>query len=148
LDARDHPETPHILVLDEMNLSHVERYFADILSAMESGEEITLHSDGQARSPVPERVRWPKNVYVVGTVNVDETTYMFSPKVLDRANVVEFRVDPERLAEAGSGASSFVDLPRIEGKGAEFAALFARRDHVPDLAPSLSARVREELRQI
>ncbi len=40
------------------------------------------------RSTVP----LPSNLFVVGTVNVDETTYMFSPKVLDRANTIEFRV--------------------------------------------------------
>ena len=32
---------------------------------------------------------WSKNLKIIGTVNIDETTYMFSPKVLDRANVIE-----------------------------------------------------------
>jgi 5-methylcytosine-specific restriction protein B len=39
----------------------------------------------------------PRNLFVVGTVNVDETTYMFSPKVLDRAFTFEFRVNPDEL---------------------------------------------------
>jgi len=45
LRAKDDPENPYFLILDEMNLSHVERYFADFLSAMESGEAISLHDD-------------------------------------------------------------------------------------------------------
>ena len=65
-----------------MNLSHVERYFADFLSAIESGEKIPLYGE--------EELTLPQNLFIIGTVNVDETTYMFSPKVLDRANVIEF----------------------------------------------------------
>jgi 5-methylcytosine-specific restriction endonuclease McrBC GTP-binding regulatory subunit McrB len=33
----------------------------------------------------------PPNLYIIGSVNIDETTYMFSPKVLDRAFTIEFR---------------------------------------------------------
>ena len=73
---------PHFLILDEMNLSHVERYFADFLSAIESGENIPLYGE--------KELEIPPNLFIIGTVNVDETTYMFSPKVLDRANVLEF----------------------------------------------------------
>lgn len=73
---------PYFLILDEMNLSHVERYFADFLSAIESGEKIPLYGE--------EELTLPENLFIIGTVNVDETTYMFSPKVLDRANVIEF----------------------------------------------------------
>ena len=74
---------PHFLILDEMNLSHVERYFADFLSAIESNEAIPLHGE--------DELEIPSNLFVIGTVNVDETTYMFSPKVLDRANTIEFK---------------------------------------------------------
>ena len=73
---------PHFLILDEMNLSHVERYFADFLSAIESNESIPLYGE--------EELEIPYNLFIIGTVNVDETTYMFSPKVLDRANTIEF----------------------------------------------------------
>ncbi|PWB85216.1 hypothetical protein [Methanobrevibacter thaueri] len=66
-----------------MNLSHVERYFADFLSAIESGEEIPLYGN---KYPL----KLSSNLFIIGTVNVDETTYMFSPKVLDRANTIEF----------------------------------------------------------
>jgi len=78
---------PHFLILDEMNLSHVERYFADFLSALESGETIPLHNQ---EDKIINELKIPRNLLVVGTVNVDETTYMFSPKVLDRANTLEF----------------------------------------------------------
>ena len=81
--AQNDPNNHYFLILDEMNLSHVERYFADFLSAIESGEEIPLYGSN-------ESLKLPKNLFIVGTVNVDETTYMFSPKVLDRANVIEF----------------------------------------------------------
>lgn len=92
---------PFFVVLDEMNLARVEHYFSDFLSALESDEPIPLHDnqeieDGAAESgvPVPRQLRIPKNVFFTGTVNVDETTYMFSPKVLDRAFTIEFdRVD-------------------------------------------------------
>ena len=81
--AIDDPTNPYFLILDEMNLSHVERYFADFLSAIESGEEIPLYGNN-------ESLNLPNNLFTIGTVNVDETTYMFSPKVLDRANTIEF----------------------------------------------------------
>ena len=81
--AQDDPKNPYFLILDEMNLSHVERYFADFLSAIESGEEIPLYGNN-------ETLILPNNLFTIGTVNVDETTYMFSPKVLDRANTIEF----------------------------------------------------------
>jgi hypothetical protein len=98
LRANDNQEKPYFLILDEMNLSHVERYFADFLSVMESKDKFKLHSDKESeKSGVPHELNWPKNLFVVGTVNIDETTYMFSPKVLDRANVIEFRVNESEI---------------------------------------------------
>ena len=70
-----------------MNLSHVERYFSDFLSAMESDEEIPLYkiskdgdSDEELDVVIPESIRLPKNLFVTGTVNIDETTYMLALK--------------------------------------------------------------------
>jgi hypothetical protein len=84
-----------------MNLSHVERYFADFLSIMESDDTIKLYSgserNGSKESKIPYEIGWPTNLYIIGTVNIDETTYMFSPKVLDRANVIEFRISPNEM---------------------------------------------------
>ena len=93
-EARD--AYPFFVVLDEMNLARVEHYFSDFLSALESGETIDLHGvdaveDGQTETgrPIPKELRVPRNVFFLGTVNVDESTYMFSPKVLDRAFTIE-----------------------------------------------------------
>lgn len=95
--ANEDPSKPYFLILDEMNLSVVERYFADFLSAMESGEPIKLWDNEKGN--VPKVVELSKNVFIIGTINVDETTYMFSPKVLDRANVIEFKIAPDEMAK-------------------------------------------------
>ncbi len=95
--ANEDLDKPYFLILDEMNLSVVERYFADFLSAMESGEKIKLW-DNEAGN-VPQKIELPKNVFIIGTINVDETTYMFSPKVLDRANVIEFKIAADEMED-------------------------------------------------
>src|ERR1700687_3141905 len=102
LRAVHRQDEPHLLALDEMNLAHVERYFADFLSGMESGEPTlpNLIKEGahwRVNSLDPEPVPIPRNLWVVGTVNVDETTYAFSPKGLDRAPTIEFRVATDDL---------------------------------------------------
>ena len=127
---------PYFLILDEMNLSHVERYFADFLSVMESKDKIKLHSsennlnitDGnkfEKSIEVPSALIWPKNLFVVGTVNIDETTYMFSPKVLDRANAIEFRVSEIEI-EKFLNTPNEIDLKQLECKGANMAASFIK----------------------
>lgn len=88
--AINNKNNPYFLILDEMNLSRVERYFSDFLSAMESKNQIPLYNIGDEVKDVPKELELPNNLFIVGTVNVDETTYMFSPKVLDRANTIEF----------------------------------------------------------
>jgi len=93
--ANEDQSKPYFLILDAMNLSVVERYFADFLSAMESGEPIKLWDN--ENGDVPKEIELPKNVFIIGTINVDETTYMFSPKVLDRANVIEFKIAPDEM---------------------------------------------------
>jgi hypothetical protein len=124
---------PYFLILDEMNLSHVERYFADFLSVMESGDKFSLHSsntnlnisgdDNQYEHSieVPNSISWPNNLFVVGTVNIDETTYMFSPKVLDRANVIEFRISEDEIIEYLSAPKVLSKLERV---GAPYAETF------------------------
>jgi 5-methylcytosine-specific restriction endonuclease McrBC GTP-binding regulatory subunit McrB len=98
IEAAKNPDKPYFIILDEMNLAKVEQYFSDFLSIMESrtqdrpeGEALHLHSSGKdGGDEVPSSINIPPNVYFTGTVNIDESTYMFSPKVLDRANVIEF----------------------------------------------------------
>jgi energy-coupling factor transporter ATP-binding protein EcfA2 len=146
---------PYFLVLDEMNLSHVERYFADFLSAMESGDEIKLYSGSErydelntsgepipGKNPIPNSIVLPKNLFIIGTVNIDETTYMFSPKVLDRANTIEFRISRNEMAAYLENHKPLdmdqllEDVDKNKGKGAiqtePFMALAARKDLVID----------------
>jgi len=94
-------DTVYCCVLDEMNLARIEYYFSDFLSVLESGRR----EDGFTKEPLrlqippditddensmpPAEIYLPPNLYFVGTMNVDETTYTISPKVLDRAFVIE-----------------------------------------------------------
>jgi hypothetical protein len=95
-DYRAGSRNAFFVILDEMNLAHVEYYFADVLSVIESGrdeegwtvEGIPL-AVGDEDADLPERLHLPPNLYIVGTVNMDETTHPFSPKVLDRAFTIE-----------------------------------------------------------
>jgi hypothetical protein len=113
------PQLPYFLILDEMNLSHVERYFSDFLSAMESKQAIALHGSSAARGIVESTLEFPGNVFVIGTINVDETTYMFSPKVLDRANVIEFTVSRTSMKNYLLGGGRF-DSTAVLGSGAAY----------------------------
>lgn len=99
-EANRHKEIPYFVILDEMNLSHVERYFSDFLSHMET-PDTPFELEGYTR-----RLDYPENMFVVGTVNIDETTYMFSPKVLDRANVIEFKPQKEDVFKEFSAAGT------------------------------------------
>ncbi|WP_313367698.1 McrB family protein [Sphingobacterium mizutaii] len=135
LKAIDYQHKPYFLVLDEMNLSHVERYFADFLSIMESSDSIKLYTGAERNSTnglnIPQTIFWPKNLFIIGTVNIDETTYMFSPKVLDRANVIEFRLDENDLSRFLSNPKK-VDLSQLVGNGADMAASFLAMSHEND----------------
>lgn len=91
--AQNNPTLPYIVVLDEMNLARVEYYFSDILSVLESkrwenGNIVT--SNVLTTENAGFNMTIPNNVYFIGTVNMDETTYPFSKKVLDRAMTIEF----------------------------------------------------------
>jgi 5-methylcytosine-specific restriction protein B len=127
IKANNDLSKPYFLILDEMNLSHVERYFADFLSIMESNDTIKLYSGKRRQSLdgllVPFEIGWPKNVFIIGTVNIDETTYMFSPKVLDRANVIEFRITEDEI-ENFLGNPAVPDLSKLSYQGANMAESF------------------------
>ena len=121
---------PFFLILDEMNMSYVERYFADFLSAMESHEPVALWKDCNNESDscgnyVPEKIGLPDNLFIIGTINVDETTYMFSPKVLDRANVIEFKISIDEMTEFLDGIRQ-VDCSSICSKAAGMGADFVK----------------------
>ena len=137
LRAHGDKTNPYFLILDEMNLSHVERYFADFLSAMESSNApLSLHGvatglqaggvGGAGAVTVPSSVALPNNLFIIGTVNVDETTYMFSPKVLDRVNVIEFRATAAQMG-AFLDDPAGIDLDGLASQGAGFATAFVAR---------------------
>ncbi len=101
--AQNDIDHPYILCLDEMNLARVEYYLSDFLSVIETRdfdeqgriETVPLVPDNYfgADKDAAEKygkITLPENLYVVGTVNMDETTFPFSKKVLDRANTIEF----------------------------------------------------------
>lgn len=97
LTATAHRDTPVFVVLDELNLARVEYYFSDVLSAVETGEPIQLHTapvalEGSNGVSVPDSLSIPPNLYIIGTINIDETTNSVSDKVLDRAIVIDMSV--------------------------------------------------------
>ncbi|QAY84090.1 McrB family protein [Pseudomonas arsenicoxydans] len=129
---------PHFLLFDEMNLSHVERYFAPFLSLMEASsivedsdnaaiidsrslqvisELLNLEDPDSAEAKSAkllvsneQPLRLPPNLFYLGTVNIDETTYMFSPKVLDRAHVLEVKALRPSEYVAGVPQEEEIDL--------------------------------------
>lgn len=107
----EYAKIPFFVILDEMNLSHVEMYFSKFLSVMETAkdqkpepvigvEELHLLYKSGVTDPIQttyilnaienKGLYITDNVFFVGTVNMDETTYMFSPKVLDRSFVIQY----------------------------------------------------------
>jgi 5-methylcytosine-specific restriction endonuclease McrBC GTP-binding regulatory subunit McrB len=150
---------PYFVILDEMNLAHVEYYFADFLSVLESGrvdkgwtkEALKLHSFSQslfdqAQNEIPPTLRLPPNLYIIGTVNIDETTYMFSPKVLDRAFTLEFReVDfSDYLVEGVNAEEARKIAEEIRGKiledlrnGGKFCAVVASKKEISQALEAL-----------
>jgi len=92
ISCASHPSKVHVAVLDEMNLSHPEQYLAPLLSGMEVEDEaLVFHGEEGDLDGVPARLeRYPANLVLIGTVNMDETTHGLSDKVLDRAITIEF----------------------------------------------------------
>ncbi|MGE4502510.1 MAG: McrB family protein [Thiomicrospira sp.] len=161
LEAKNHPNVPYFICLDEMNLARVEYYFADFLSKLEQREsapEIQLYSDNESAHVlselknvlniitnsrekyqkdhivdfvqlmqdeevnaemkrafgfgdkdsliryhsdirrmlagvigIPSSIEFPRNVRIIGAINIDETTHYLSPKILDRAHIMKFK---------------------------------------------------------
>lgn len=96
LDHKSNPmglnDTMTIILLDEMNLAHVELYFAEFLSKLElrRGEREVYLTVKLGAGVEPYRVNLGRNVLWVGTMNQDETTKTLSDKVLDRGIVINF----------------------------------------------------------
>ncbi|WP_243347235.1 MrcB family domain-containing protein [Parabacteroides sp. FAFU027] len=130
IKAKENSKLPYFLILDEMNLSHVERYFADFLSVMESKTEISLYT-GKEIEGINSKLRLPDNLFIVGTVNIDETTYMFSPKVLDRANVIEFRIKGKDI-RAFLEEYKTLNMANLKSKGISMAESFLEMSKITE----------------
>ena len=89
---------------------------------MESKADIPLHAGDTIENDVPAKLEVPSNLFIIGTVNIDETTNMFSPKVLDRANTIEFRVTEDEMEYFCKDRR--IDMDELTGKGAGMAASF------------------------
>lgn len=101
-------DRPYLIVLDEMNLSHAEQYFADLIAALELPDEAKRKLD-LLTGPLPEgavprllinsgrTLKIPTNVWFVGTANQDETTKDFADKTYDRAHIMELPIKHPRF---------------------------------------------------
>lgn len=119
--ATQNPDIPFFVCLDEMNLAPVEQYFAEYLSILETrvrkdktidsaelikkelfescqttkdGEDLYTDAELTVLNYLKENgLRLPENLFVIGTVNMDDTTHQFSRKVIDRAFTIEMNGD-------------------------------------------------------
>jgi hypothetical protein len=94
---------------------------------MESKDCIKLYDGDDRKSgalKIHKEIYWPQNLFIVGTVNIDETTYMFSPKVLDRANVIEFRISESEMESFLMKERSVIELDKLKGNGQSMAVSF------------------------
>lgn len=99
VEASKHPDKPFLVCFDEMNLAKVEYYFAQFISILENDvnnrilriynpkEEINVTNADE----YPAEIRLGENIIFCGTINVDESTYRLSDKVLDRANLIKLQ---------------------------------------------------------
>lgn len=101
----------HTIILDEMNLARVEYYFADLLSILEmpSRDEwlVDIVSSSWPNDPkrlVKGKLRLPGNLWYIGTINNDDSTFMVTDKVYDRAMPLDIntKVAPFKCREQES----------------------------------------------
>jgi hypothetical protein len=110
------PEIPTFIVLDEMNLSRIEYYFSDFLSLMENEEgkrQIQLlniplvqkTAEGEKNYSLladGKTLMIPSNIWFVGTANRDESTFVISDKVYDRAHTMNFNRRAPKVRDAAA----------------------------------------------
>lgn len=129
----------YFVVLDEMNLARAEWYFADFLALLEAGrdqsgrtrEPLRLDFDARATGELPPReLHLPPNLYFIGTINADESAPALSPKVLDRAWVL----DAPRADFRAYSAQNSADSGASDSHQRKLLALFTRENRfaVPD----------------
>lgn len=168
------PKRPYFLCLDEMNLAPVEQYFAEYLSVIESRKlqdgqietdpivpyenteaygsliDQLFDSDEERKAYKTEeggkRLTIPENLFVVGTVNMDETTFSFSRKVLDRAMTIEMNeVDLKGGLEAGGSAEFGYIGEDLMGNAAEGKDIYADNQTLCDEVITYLGKVNEIL---
>jgi hypothetical protein len=168
------PKRPYFLCLDEMNLAPVEQYFAEYLSVIESRKlqdgqietdpivpyenteaygsliDQLFDSDEERKAYKTEeggkRLTVPENLFVVGTVNMDETTFSFSRKVLDRAMTIEMnKVDLKGGLEAGGSAEFGYIGEDLMGDAAEGKDIYADNQALCDDIITYLGKVNEIL---
>ena len=168
------PKRPYFLCLDEMNLAPVEQYFAEYLSVIESRKlqdgqietdpivpyenteaygsliDQLFDSDEERKAYKTEeggkRLTVPENLFVVGTVNMDETTFSFSRKVLDRAMTIEMNeVDLKGGLEAGGYAEFGYIGEDLMGDAAEGKDIYADNQALCDDIITYLGKVNEIL---
>lgn len=168
------PKRPYFLCLDEMNLAPVEQYFAEYLSVIESRKlqdgqietdpivpyenteaygsliDQLFDSDEERKAYKTEeggkRLTVPENLFVVGTVNMDETTFSFSRKVLDRAMTIEMnKVDLKGGLEAGGSAEFGYIGEDLMGDAAEGKDIYADNQTLCDDIITYLGKVNEIL---
>lgn len=124
----------YIVILDEMNLSHPEQYFADLLSALEQDpQHQKLDLMTASVEPAPALLQngrtlpLPGNVWFVGTANHDETTKDFADKTYDRAHVMELPRHREFFKPKRSKARPPVSLAALQGAFSAAQAVFQKQ---------------------
>ena len=169
--AWEEPDVPYFLCLDEMNLAPVEQYFAEYLSVVESRKanedgnittdpilkkskedwyrvltrELTDDDDIRNRF-LEDGICIPQNLIVVGTVNMDETTFSFSRKVLDRAMTIEMN----DVDLSGGLANKYEKIGKLGateliGNAVEGVDIYSSYKNVCDIAIEYLQKVNDKL---
>ena len=117
--AKKYPKVPFFVCLDEMNLAPVEQYFAEFLSVIETrkkndnaivtGTLVEAQRMRELEGWTEGDLTLPDNVFIIGTVNMDDTTHQFSRKVIDRAMTIEMNGDKLANMFGRSGDLCYLD---------------------------------------
>ena len=114
------PNHLNVMVLDEMNISRVEYYFADFLSIMEYPQDewklkiMQLPYDFEAPAHLPDGVlKIPANTWFIGTANKDDSTYTITDKVYDRAIAISFSDRNEPFTPTGDDSIAAISYPAL-----------------------------------
>ena len=169
--AWEEPDVPYFLCLDEMNLAPVEQYFAEYLSVVESRKadengnittdpilkkskedwyrvltrELTDDDDVRNRF-LEDGICIPQNLIVIGTVNMDETTFSFSRKVLDRAMTIEMNeVDLEGGLDTRHERIGKLGAAELIGTAVEGVDVYRTYKDVCDTAIGYLQKINEKL---